>query len=454
MVRVAKEMQRRSLTLPLLIGGATTSRTHTAVRIDESYGEPVIHVTDASRAVGVVARLLTENGRATLAAETAAEYEEVRIHHANRMADRTLLTIEEARANSWRPQDGKAPVSGDSARRPGVHVLDPFPLAELVDYIDWTPFFHTWEIRGRYPAVLEDEEKGPAARQLFDDARDMLRKIVDDDLLRARAVFGLFPAAARGDDLLVYDPSALGGDAASAPFKASPIAVIPHLRQQTSRTDRPNICLADFVARAHGSGRPRDWMGAFAVTAGVGLAELCERFEAEGDDYRSLLAKALADRLAEAAAERLHERVRADYWGYAADETLTNDERISEAYRGIRPAPGYPACPDHSQKRILFDMLGGEEHVGIRLTESFAMWPASSVSGWYFGHPEAQYFGLGRIGRDQVEDYAERAGLSLADAERRLSPNLAYEPAAPEDEADSGALDGGDGRTTAREGVA
>ncbi|MGI9039427.1 MAG: methionine synthase [Gemmatimonadota bacterium] len=443
MVKVAREMERRGLALPLLIGGATTSRTHTAVRIDGAYSNPVIYVTDASRAVGVVARLLTETGRAEIAAETAAEYESVRKHHADRMADRTLLTIEGARANPWRPADGKdgkdgrdgrAPASSRAAARPGIHVLDPFPISELAEYIDWTPFFHTWEIRGRYPAVLEDAEKGPAARQLLDDAREMLGRIVDEDLLRARAVFGLFPSAARGDDILVYDPAAVADvvsetSGAPASFDASPIAIVPHLRQQTERTDRPNICLADFVSRAHGGGRPRDWTGAFAVTAGIGLQELCEGFEAEGDDYRSLLAKAIADRLAEAGAERLHELVRSEFWGYAADEALSNDERIAEAYHGIRPAPGYPACPDHSQKRILFDLLGGEDFVGIQLTESMAMWPASSVSGWYFGHPEAQYFGLGRIGRDQVADYAERAGVSVAEAERRLSPNLAYEPA-------------------------
>ncbi|MFW6078980.1 MAG: vitamin B12 dependent-methionine synthase activation domain-containing protein, partial [Gemmatimonadota bacterium] len=411
MVRVATEMERRGLDLPLLIGGATTSRTHTAVKIDGAYSGPVIHVTDASRGVGVVSRLLSSSdSRSAVAAEIEAEYDGVREHHADRMADRTLLTLEQARANRWRPQDETG--TPEPPQRPGIHVFDPYPLAPLVDYIDWTPFFHTWEIRGRYPAVLDDETKGEAARQLLEDARTLLGQIVDEQLLEARAVVGLFPAASRDDDVVFYDPD----DASRV------LARVPHLRQQTERTDRPNLCLSDFVREAD------DWAGAFAVTAGFGLPDLCARFEAAGDDYRSLLAKSLADRLAEAAAERLHEQVRKELWGYAPDEGLTAEELVAEAYSGIRPAPGYPACPDHSQKRLLLDLLGGEETTGIRLTESFAMWPAASVSGWYFAHPGSQYFGLGRIGRDQVADYARRSGIDLAEAERRLAPNLAYEP--------------------------
>ncbi|MDX1579930.1 MAG: vitamin B12 dependent-methionine synthase activation domain-containing protein, partial [Gemmatimonadota bacterium] len=382
MVGVAREMERRELDLPLLIGGATTSRTHTAVKIDEMYSAPVVHVTDASRAVGVVGRLLgSAQKRQTFAAEITAEYDRVRSHHADRMAGRTPMAIEDARANRWRPRDPA--LSVPTPRRPGVHRLDPYPLSPLLDYIDWTPFLHTWEIRGRYPSILEDAEKGEAARRLLADAREMLEEIVDGELLRARATLGLFPAAARGDDLLLRDPE--GG---------AVLATVPHLRQQTERTGRPNLCLSDFVAQE--SDETTDWSGAFAVTAGIGLEELVVRYEEAGDDYRSLLAKSLADRLAEAAAERLHEQLRRDYWGYAPDEELTNEQLIAEEYVGIRPAPGYPACPDHSQKTILLDLLGGEEATGIRLTESFAMWPAASVSGWYFGHPEAEYFGLGR----------------------------------------------------------
>ncbi|HSM09055.1 MAG TPA: methionine synthase [Gemmatimonadota bacterium] len=412
MVRVATEMERRGLDLPLLIGGATTSRTHTAVKIDGAYSGPVVHVTDASRGVGVVSRLLSSSdSRSALTAEIEAEYDGVREHHADRMADRTLLTLEQARANRWRPEDETR--TPEPPRKPGIHVFDSYPLAPLVDYIDWTPFFHTWEIRGRYPAVLDDEVKGEAARQLLEDARALLRQIVDEELLEARAAVGLFRAASREDDLVFYDPD----DATRV------LGSVPHLRQQTERTDRPNLCLSDFVREED------DWAGAFAVTAGFGLPDLCSRFEADGDDYRSLLAKSLADRLAEAAAERLHEQVRKELWGYAPDENLTPEQLVAEAYVGIRPAPGYPACPDHSQKRQLLDLLGGEDTTGIRLTESFAMWPASSVSGWYFAHPGSQYFGLGRIGRDQVVDYARRSGIDPAEAEQRLMPNLAYEPA-------------------------
>ena len=430
MVRTAAEMDRRGLDLPLLIGGATTSRTHTAVKIDRAYSGPVIHVADASRAVGVVGRLLaSERSRAALAAEVAAELEGVRAHHADRMADRTLLDLRQARENRWRPDSDTRPVP---PRRPGIHVLEPYPLAPLVDYIDWTPFFHTWEIKGRYPAVLDDDRKGEVARRLLEDARSLLRSIVDGDRLRARAVIGLFPSASRGDDLVLFEPRNASRE----------LCAVPHLRQQTERTDRPNLCLSDFVEPPDEAGRPVDWSGAFAVTAGIGLPELCAGFEAAGDDYRSLLAKSLADRLAEAAAERLHEQVRTEFWGYSPDEGLTAEQLLAEAYPGIRPAPGYPACPDHSQKRLLLDLLGGEAATGIRLTESFAMWPAASVSGWYFGHPESRYFGLGRIGRDQVVDYARRCGIDLTEAEERLSPNLAYEPEAAESTGSAAAAGG------------
>ncbi|MFQ5529192.1 MAG: methionine synthase, partial [Gemmatimonadota bacterium] len=414
MVRMATEMELRGLSLPLLIGGATTSRTHTAVKIDERYSGPVVHVVDASRAVGVVGRLLSGGGAKDFTRQLADEYDEVRREHAVRTSARTLVSIEEARGKRWRADWTAAAI--DTPRLPGIHVFDPYPIADLVEFIDWTPFFRTWEIRGRHPAVLEDEKLGGAARDLLADATELLGRIVSEALLTARAVGGIFRAASRGDDILLFDPS----------DRDALLAVVPHLRQQMSKNSRPNLCLADFVAPEE-SGL-EDWCGAFAVTAGIGLEELCASFEEARDDYQSLLAKSLADRLAEAAAERLHQQVREELWGYAAGEQLTNEDRIAEAYRGIRPAPGYPACPDHSQKRILFDVLGGEAFVGIRLTEAGAMWPAASVSGWYFAHPESHYFGLGRIGRDQVEDYAGRRGMPAVDAERILSANLAYEP--------------------------
>jgi len=414
MVRMATEMERSELSLPLLIGGATTSRTHTAVKIDESYSGLVVHVSDASRAVGVVGRILSDGGLEPYTADIANEYAEVRRVHAARTSARTMVTIEQARKKSWKADWTDSTVR--PPRQPGVHVFDPYPIADLVDYIDWTPFFHTWEIRGRHPAVLDDPKLGAVARDLMDDARELLDRVVSEDLLRARAVCGLFPASSLGDDLQLFDPSDRG----------KLLAVVPHLRQQTSSTSRPNLCLADFVAPADSG--VEDWNGAFAVTAGIGLEELCAAFERDHDDYRSLLAKSLADRLAEAAAERLHEQVRRELWGYAPDEGTTQEDRIAEAYSGIRPAPGYPACPDHSQKRILFHVLGGESFVGIQLTETGAMWPAASVSGWYFAHPDSHYFGLGKIGQDQVEDYAARSGITRENAERILSANLAYEP--------------------------
>jgi 5-methyltetrahydrofolate--homocysteine methyltransferase len=420
MVHMATEMERRGLSVPLLVGGATTSRTHTAVKIDECYSGLVVHVTDASRAVGVVGRILSDGGAETYAGDITEEYTEVRRAHAQRTAKRNLVSLEQARARHWRTDWTASTIH--APRHPGIHVFDPYPTADLVDYIDWTPFLHTWEIQGRYPAVLEDPKLGPAARDLMADARELLDRIVSEQLLTARAVCGLFPASSKGDDILLFEPS----------NRDVILAVVPHLRQQASKNSRPNLCLADFVA-PEDSGVD-DWTGAFAVTAGIGLEKLCAGFESDHDDYRSLLAKSLADRLAEAAAERLHEQVRADLWGYAGEKDTTNDDRIAELYDGIRPAPGYPACPDHSQKQILFDVLGGESVVGIRLTETGAMWPAASVSGWYFAHPDSHYFGVGRIGRDQVEDYAARRGVKFEDAERTLSASLAYEPKSDSEE--------------------
>ncbi len=414
MVTVASEMEREGFEVPLLIGGATTSRKHTAVKIEKQYSGATVHVLDASRAVGVVGELLSEERSADYVAEVRADYEQVRVDYAER--DRAIAPIQTARNNRLKIDFGAVPPV--APRKPGIHVFDPVPLAELVDYIDWTPFFQAWEIKGRYPEVFEMGARGQAARTLFDDAQILLRRIIDEKLLVARAVTGLFPAAARGDDIVYFEDEA----------RSRPLVTVSHLRQQMEKkAPRPNLSLADLIAD-EGSG-VQDWGGAFAVTAGIGLDVLCADLEAENDDYQSLLAKSLADRLAEALAERLHERVRTELWGYEVEETVSNEERIREAYVGIRPAPGYPACPDHSQKTQLFELLGAEARTGIELTESFAMLPGAAVSGWYFGHPEATYFGLGRIGRDQVEDYAARRAIEVAEAERLLSPNLAYDAA-------------------------
>ncbi len=410
MVRVAREMERQAFEVPLLIGGATTSRKHTAVKIEERYSGATVHVLDASRAVGVVGKLLGDDGGADFVERTRAEYRRVREEY--RGGRRPLATLEAVRANRL-PIDTSFPVP--APRRHGVHVYDPFPLEELVDYIDWTPFFQTWEMKGRFPRLLEHPERGPAARSLYDDARRLLDEIIGEGSLTARAIAGLYPANGRGDDIVLF----ASGDGRRELLR------VPHLRQQMDRSSGANVSLADFVL-PEATGAP-DWSGAFAVTAGIGLEALCTRFEAAADDYQSLLAKSLADRLAEALAERLHEIVRTDLWGYAAAEALDNEARIAERYVGIRPAPGYPACPDHSQKALLFGLLDVERRLGIKLTENYAMHPAASVSGWYFARPEARYFGLGRIGLDQVQDYAARSGISLAEAERRLSPNLGYD---------------------------
>ncbi len=437
MVYVAGEMERLGFEIPLLIGGATTSRKHTAVKIEERYSGATVHVIDASRAVGVVSSLLHEERSATFVAKTRAEYEHIRDDFRGRR--RSLAPLARARDNRLTLDYG-SPVP--APRRPGVHVFDPFPLEELRGYIDWTPFFHAWELKGRFPGILEHPVRGGAARALYDDAGRLLDRIIRDGSLEARAVAGLFPAAASGDDILFFDADGARAPGQRGPSQPSPrpphlsansggavILKVPHLRQQMERSSGANLCLADYLG-PEGSDIA-DWSGAFAVTAGIGLERLCSSFEADLDDYQSLLTKSLADRLAEALAERLHEMVRTDLWGYAAGEALGSEERIAEKYAGIRPAPGYPACPDHSQKALLFELLDVERRTGISLTESYAMHPAASVCGWYFARPEARYFGLGRIGRDQVADYAERSRISLGEAERRLSPNLAYDPATP-----------------------
>jgi 5-methyltetrahydrofolate--homocysteine methyltransferase len=411
---VAGEMEREGFTIPLLIGGATTSRVHTAVKIEPNYKGPTVHVIDASRAVGVAGNLRSDTGRADYTAGVRAEYQELRTQRGSRKAEERHQSIADARKNrlaiDWRAQTPPKPCFT------GIRPLTAYPLAELVPFIDWTPFFQTWELAGHYPAILQDPVRGPAATSLFRDAGALLDQIVRERLLEARAVFGFFPANSVGDDIELYADESRR-DAAT---------VIHTLRQQMVKPPgRPNLALADFVA-PRDSGI-RDYVGAFAVTAGAGIEALVSRFEAAHDDYNAILTKALADRLAEAFAELLHQRVRREFWGYSPDESLDSESLIKERYQGIRPAPGYPACPDHTEKRILFDLLGAEKSAGITLTESFAMLPAASVSGYYFWHPQSQYFGVGKIGRDQVEDYAARKGMDVATAERWLSPNLNYE---------------------------
>ncbi|MGY1669071.1 methionine synthase [Geodermatophilus sp. SYSU D00710] len=415
MVGLAAEMERQGFEVPLLIGGATTSRAHTAVKVAPRYHGPVIWVKDASRSVPVVAALLSDEQRPGLLTATDAEYAGLRERHAARTDTRTLLPIAAARAAApaldWSSYEPPRPRAGT-----GVQVLRDYPLEELRGYIDWQPFFTAWEMRGRFPDLLHNPATGEAARRLFDDAQAMLDRIVAERWLTAHGVFGLFPAArVDGEDLEVYTDGS----------RSEVRAVLHQLRQQTEGRDgAPRTSLADFVAPRE-SGLA-DHVGAFAVTAGLGAAERVAAFKAAHDDYSAILLEALADRLAEAFAERLHERVRREFWGYAADERLDNDALIAERYRGIRPAPGYPACPEHTEKQTIWELLDVEAAIGLRLTESMAMWPGAAVSGLYFSHPEARYFNLGRIGRDQVEDYARRKGWTLAEAERWLAPNLGY----------------------------
>ncbi len=414
MVHVAREMAREDSRVPLLIGGATTSKAHTAVKIAPAFGQPVVHVVDASRAVSVVGRLLNREHTSAFADANRLEQERIRQAHEGRKAQKPLLTLEEARARKrpidWRTADLPKPVFT------GVRVLDRFPLDRLVPYIDWSPFFHTWELRGHYPDILEDARVGSKARELFDDARRLLDEIVSRKLLTARAVYGFFPANSVGDDIELYTDES----------RSAVLTTFHTLRQQAEKPEGQfNQALADFIAPR--ATRLADYLGAFAVTTGIGIEALCERFEKEHDDYNSIMTKALADRLAEAFAEWLHKKARED-WGYGASETFSHEELIRERYRGIRPAPGYPACPDHTEKRLLFDLLEVEKNAGIHLTESFAMYPASSVSGLYFAHPEAKYFSVGKIERDQVIDYHLRKRMDLRAVERWLSPNLNYDP--------------------------
>jgi 5-methyltetrahydrofolate--homocysteine methyltransferase len=405
MVTVAAEMERQGLKLPLLIGGATTSRVHTALRIAPAYSGPTIHVLDASRAVGVASTLVSETLRDELVVRTAEEYEAIRASRAGK-GEGKLVSLEAARANGF-----VADFAAHPPVRPkmaGLRLFEDYDLAELVSYIDWTPFFRAWELAGNYPAILDDAIVGESARALFDDAQAMLKRIVEEKWLTARAAIGLWPARRDGDDVLLFTDEG----------RTEVLSRIPFLRQQVEKREgRANMCLADFVSPHE------DWLGGFAVTAGLGIDQHLARFKAANDDYSDILLKALADRLAEALAEHMHMRVRREFWGYAPDEKLSNDELIRERYTGIRPAPGYPACPDHSVKPELFRLLDAGS-TGMTLTESFAMLPTASVSGFYFAHPQSQYFGVARIGPDQVADYASRRGVSVEQAEAWLRPNL------------------------------
>jgi 5-methyltetrahydrofolate--homocysteine methyltransferase len=413
MVHVAREMERQGFKLPLLIGGATTSRAHTAVKIAPHYSEPVIHVLDASRAVPVTTSLLSEDGKAAFVAQHRADYEKLRkAHTAPRQQVVSLETARKRRTPiEWRAEDLPAPAFT------GVRVLDNFSLATLREFIDWTPFFHAWELKGVYPRIFEHADYGPQARQIFTEGNALLDRIIEKNLITARGVYGLFPANAVGDDVELYTDC-----------KRAKVQERFHfLRQQANKEgSEPCRSLADFIAPRE-TGLP-DHIGAFAVTSGIGLKELCDRFRAEHDDYNAIMAEALADRLAEAFAECLHKRVR-DEWGYGREEGLSNAELIQEKYRGIRPAAGYPACPDHTEKGPLWRLLDVQANTGMLITESFAMWPGSSVSGLYFAHPESRYFSLGKIDRDQVADYHERKGMSVAEVERWLGPYLNYDPA-------------------------
>jgi len=416
MVHVAKEMEREGFDIPLLIGGATTSKVHTAIKIEPAYHGPTVHVKDASRGVGVMSSLLSQDKQGEFLSRVREEYAAIRDSRRRGTERPNLLPLAEARKRKfivrWDEYTPPRPVVG------GIQVFEDYPLDELLDYIDWTPFFIVWELHGKFPGILDDKTVGKEARSLFEDAQELLRRIVHQKFLTAKAVIGILPANAVGsDDIEVYADES----------RAKVLALLRNLRQQSPKPPgKENLCLADFIAPKETG--VSDYIGAFAATAGIGLDKLCAAFESGHDDYSSIMAKALADRLAEAFAERMHERVRREFWGYAPVEALGNEELIGEKYVGIRPAPGYPACPDHTEKRTLFDLLGARENAGIELTENFAMWPAASVSGWYFSHPQSRYFGLGKIDRDQTEDYARRKGIDLKTMERWLSPNLAYEP--------------------------
>jgi len=415
MAYVAREMDREGFSVPLLIGGATTSKVHTAVKIAPGYKNATVYVPDASRAVGVAGNLMSAQNRGTYTEEVKADYAKMREAHARQQQNKKRQTITNARAN--RVKVDWAAHTPEKPRTLGLTVFEDYDLAELTRTIDWTPFFQTWELAGNYPKILDDAVVGKTARSLYNDAQAMLQRLVGEKWLTARAVIGFWPANSVGDDVEIYTDNT----------RTTVLTTIHSLRQQMLRENtRANMALADFIA-------PKDlgiadYIGAFAVTAGIGAEKKAAEFDRDHDDYNSILVKALADRLAEAFAERMHQRVRKEFWGYAADEQLTNEELIAEKYRGIRPAPGYPACPDHTEKALLWNLLDAEKNAGIKLTDSFAMWPAASVSGFYYAHPDVEYFGVGKIERDQVEDYAKRKGMSVTDMERWLASSLNYDP--------------------------
>jgi len=401
--------------VPLMIGGATTSKAHTAVKIEQNYNGPTVWVKDASRAVGVAQKLISEDMKADFVKELSEDYEQVRINHAGRRQKTNWASLKQARDNKvkidWNSSDIGTPAFT------GVKVFDDYSLAEIQEYIDWTPFFFAWELKGRYPKILTDAEKGEEATKLFKDAKDMLNKIIDEKWLQAKAVVGVFPAnSVNDDDVEIYADDS----------RSEVTTTLNFLRQQTQQPPgRPNYCLSDFIAPKET--KLNDHIGAFAVTTGIGIEEHVKRFEADHDDYNAIMLKVLADRLAEAFAELMHKRVRKEFWAYAADETLGNDALIAEEYKGIRPAPGYPACPDHTEKAKLWALIAADKNADITITESFAMLPAASVSGWYFSNPESKYYAVAKINREQVEDYAKRKGMTMAEAERWLSPNLGYD---------------------------
>ena len=411
MVYVAKEMNRIGLKIPLLIGGATTSKAHTAVKIAPQANAPIIHVNDASRAVTVVNNLLSEDKNKVYTAEIAAEYRTFREKFLDRTSSKKYIDLKTARKRKYNIDwEGFHPVEPSTL---GCQTIEDQDLQTLVSYIDWSPFFRSWDLHGKYPGILNDEIVGKEATSLFIDAQNMLRKIIDEKWLTAKARFGLFPANTVEDDILVFDPN---------DFDKEKFRLITLRQQLQKRAGQPNLALADFVAPLEKG--VRDYIGTFCVTTGYGADKIASRFEKENDDYNSIMVKALADRLAEAFAEYLHREIRTRYWGYAPKESLTNEELIRESYKGIRPAPGYPACPDHLEKQTLWELMEVEKHIGVTLTESYAMWPAASVSGYYFAHPEAKYFGLGKIKEDQLLDYSKRRKIPLQDAKKWLNPNL------------------------------
>jgi len=417
MVHVAREMQRLDFNIPLMIGGATTSKAHTAVKIEPQYKNDIaLYVSDASRCVNVASQLLSKTAKPTLVEAARTEYDEIRERRKNR-GDRTkLVSMSEARARA--PELDFETYQPPKPAFTGVRAFNDYDLNELVDYIDWTPFFISWDIAGKYPAIFDDPKRGEAARTLFDDAQKLLKKMIEDKRITARGVIGFWPANRRGDDIVVYTDES----------RTEELTTLHHLRQQDEKAPgKPMMALSDFVAPE--DSHVGDYVGGFAVTTGIGVDELTKEFKDAHDDYSAIMVQALADRLAEAFAERMHERVRKEFWGYATDEQLANDDLIKERYQGIRPAPGYPACPDHTEKATLFKLLDATANTSLQLTEHFAMYPTAAVSGWYFAHPESKYFAVGKIGVDQVEDYAERKGLSKAEAERWLMPSLAYDPA-------------------------